>query len=743
MDAAAIAIALREIAARPAVLAFSQPKVIDDEVQVFVDLDLGFADRWLAVGQSPTGTWPVERVRLDFPRTFPLRAPKPSLRPDFSRAHAHFQPVATADGRPVPCIVFGDPSEFVAIRGVGGFVDQLVLWLQQAAAGTLSAGPTWEPMRRTNVVDSLACEAALIRQQLRVDHGYAFMECEYRRDVDTDEFTTRFTGKVLGKVGVDDRLQELLTARSTVGAERGLAVAIWADSLVAGEEVKDDEFRPDDVVDVVTFEAQLARFRMEVPWRKAVAHLVRDGEKQNVSGCAPFPVILLARRPKPLSDLGGSTELIGYLVQLRFPTGEMALDQVRPLACYEDVHPSVLRSLSGCDKDPQNWALLGAGSLGSKIALHRARSGANPVVIADKRWLRPHNAARHALYPSVRGWLDHKANELVTALGGFGEEPQPVQGDHVRLATILDEDAEPHAKWLVNTTGSTVAREWLTRPDSLRKSRVMEAGLFDGGDLGFVAVEGADRQPDCGELWSTLCKLALDRPEIGQGIFGDAGQPEIVAIGQGCDSATMIMSDAHLSAMAAPMAEILAGEDSDEAAKLHLLVRQGMGMAHEVHPVATWARLPLEGLEGWTLSLAPDALLEIEAEIRRWPHVETGGVLVGWHSPIAKRLFVVDVLPAPSDSKRAPDEFVLGTQDELIGALEHLAEKSAGAIYCLGTWHSHLGRSAPSDKDRASAAAIGDHEAWPMALLIRGVDGLRAVSTNQGAPSQWGLEEGA
>lgn len=141
MDPAAIAIALREIAARPSVRHVGTPKIVRDEVQVLIDLDLGFGDRWLAAGKSPTGTLPIERIRLDFPRTFPLRAPRPSLRTDFVRAHAHFQPSSTFDGRPVPCIVFGDLNEFVAARGVGGLIDQLVLWLQRAAEGSLCSGP--------------------------------------------------------------------------------------------------------------------------------------------------------------------------------------------------------------------------------------------------------------------------------------------------------------------------------------------------------------------------------------------------------------------------------------------------------------------------------------------------------------------------------------------------------------------------------------------------------------------------
>jgi hypothetical protein len=94
---------------------------------------------------------------------------------------------------------------------------------------------------------------------------------------------------------------------------------------------------------------------------------------------------------------------------------------------------------------------------------------------------------------------------------------------------------------------------------------------------------------------------------------------------------------------------------------------------------------------------------------------------------IARRIYVTDVIPAPTDSRRSPSEFVLGVKG-LAAAREALALKTRGALTFAGTWHSHLGAATPSEKDRRSAQMVGDGELQPKAFLIRGTNGLRAIS---------------
>jgi len=116
----------------------------------------------------------------------------------------------------------------------------------------------------------------------------------------------------------------------------------------------------------------------------------------------------------------------------------------------------------------------------------------------------------------------------------------------------------------------------------------------------------------------------------------------------------------------------------------------------------------------------------IADDIRQWPGVETGGILMGRISEPARTFFVTDVLRAPADSARSPHEFVLGTR----GARKTIADyaESAGySLFCLGTWHSHLAASGPSSTDRTTAAAVALARLAPSILLIHTPAGLTAL----------------
>jgi proteasome lid subunit RPN8/RPN11 len=513
--------------------------------------------------------------------------------------------------------------------------------------------------------------------------------------------------------------------------KRGVALVLWADRrLEDGRERIEGAYAPDTVSTVADLEALARRFDMDATLKAGLAALEKSAA--SLAGVVPLPVILLVRRPRNIQGTESPIEHVGYLTRIELPAATMRDPEIQPLACYDDLSPRLLRRLSGETK-PRAWALLGAGSLGSKIAMHRARSGVAPEFVIDPKWLQAHNAARHALHANPAedlhlAWLDPKAVALADAISSLAQTTWAIRARH---PAILQEMADPKTSklaWLLNTTASVIVRDWLGGPEGQAAPRGAEAGLFDGGGLGYLAFEGAHRNPDSLDLMGALYALARRRPKVAAAVFKSEGQLGAVRIGEGCASTTMVMSDARLSAMAAPMAELLADADPDaESGMIHLLQRDGIALTHEAIPVGVHLRLPLEGLDGWTVSLSPEVAAAITAEAADFPKSETGGVLLGRVSVIARRIQVVDLVPAPADSKRSATEFVLGIEG-LTDRLTAIAEETAAALVCVGTWHSHLGSATPSSRDRASAGIVGTWEARPMVFLIRGTDGWRAVS---------------
>jgi hypothetical protein len=730
MDCQALALAIQEIAAHPAVRGPIKRMVEGNRATIEFGLDLDFGDRWRAEGQSPNGVKAEERVRFSFDRDFPVTATVPSLRPDFSREHAHVQPGLTPDGRVIPCVVDGPLDEFVAANGLYGLVDQTWRWLMNAGVGDLVNGAAfWEPMRRDGVRDLLFANWPAVDSQMRGGAGFAVLPCAVSGRTGDPEALKTYRGRALGQ-----RIAGAVVARFLKGAvddrKQGVALVLWPDrKSETGEEHVEGDYEPDSVATFADLEAMAARFGMAAPLKAGLAALGKAAA--GVEAAIPLPIILLVRRPRHLQGSDSPIEHIGYLATLALPAAH-ASEAVRPLACFDDLSPSLLRRLSGEAKAPA-WGLLGAGSLGSKIAMHRARSGAAPEFVIDPKWLQSHNAARHALHANPaedlhQAWLDPKAVALSDAIGSLAQTTKAVRARHPAILQVMADPETSKLAWLLNTTASVVVRDWLGGPEGQAAPRGAEAGLFDAGGLGYLAFEGVGRNPDSLDLMGALYALARRRPRVAAAVFKAEGQLGAVRIGEGCASTTMVMSDARLSAMAAPMAELIAAADPDaEAGVIHLLLRDGVGLTHEAIPVGAHARLSLEGLEGWTVSLSPSVEAAITAEAADYPASETGGVLLGRASMIARRIQVVEILPAPIDSKRSATEFVLGVEG-LTDTLTAIGEETAAALVCVGTWHSHLGSAAPSAQDRFSAGIVGQWEARPMVFLIRGMDGWRAVS---------------
>ncbi|HCW50213.1 MAG TPA: hypothetical protein DGP25_09670 [Brevundimonas sp.] len=733
-DRAAIFFAMKEIAAHPSVASVSDPVFSDSGTSINVVIDIGLGNRFRKQGGDINGVYPREEVRFDFPTDFPTQAPSFSLRQDFSRNHPHIQPWLV-DGRVVPCVVDGGAAEFIATRGLFDLIDQLRLWLENAALGRLmDPEQGWEPTRRDGYSDIIIADASKLRALVTRDGGWKLFKLAYGFRT-ADDFTPFFFGEIGEETNVKTKVgQSCVRDDSAYGRGEGLAIVVWPGKQPNGGPIVTDAYLPDDFRTVGELCERLDRFGTSQHLTAPLKLLNDRAASQGTQGDVfPLVVINLVRRPYRLIGSDSDIEICPYVLPLRCPQGAMSDpgDEVRPMAQRDALTPAVLRRSSG-DPPLPAWALLGCGSLGSKLALHLTRSGNSPTIVADRSMLHPHNAARHALYPSggalQMDWIGSKADALATALKGLGAPVEALGDDHAALVTRLIETKEKaKPAWLLNTTASMIVQGSLAQDGMTGLPRVVEMGLYDGGRLGYVGVEGADHNPNAVELEAVFYQEAASNPAIARHLFTPVDGAASIVVGQGCSSLTIRMSDAALDAMAAPMAEIFTGLQIEEPGSIHVLRREGIGLAHASIEVPKLERVALEGMDGWRLSLTTDVQRRIMEEAAEHPKTETGGVLIGWSSAIARQIIVTDLIPAPADSKRSRTKFELGVD----GVSEKLAEihaRSGELLRCVGTWHSHLGSAAPSLTDKTSAALVGAGYVQPMAFLILGTDGWRGVS---------------
>lgn len=90
------------------------------------------------------------------------------------------------------------------------------------------------------------------------------------------------------------------------------------------------------------------------------------------------------------------------------------------------------------------------------------------------------------------------------------------------------------------------------------------------------------------------------------------------------------------------------------------------------------------------LKIVWDAEIRQKIRSQRSAHFpnETGGVLLGYFDHISQKVFIVDALPAPDDSREEVTGFIRGTAG-LETAIKTANDRTANIVGYVGEWHSH------------------------------------------------------
>ena len=728
---------------------------------VDVTFRVNLPSEWRRRGKSLSGIKSREVVRFDFPAGYPLYPPGLSLREDFTRNLPHIQPWVIG-GRPVPCIYDGGPVELLHREGLAGILNQTALWLDNAALGTLiDPNQGWEPVRRDSLHDVVVADTGHLQGLVERRGGWRFLKVSYLKTGEPDgSFSVH--GQVLNEVvkvnaasvGQHFREDEL---NGNSGLRRGasLALVAWPGKLPSGEDIVTDSYFPETVETIDGLKERAASYGCRGEVDAGLRWLRRCLSTWAEAGPFPMPVILLARRPFHLIGSTSPIELCPYMAEVRSPGlfGDGGTTAVRPAAHRHTISRTLLAGMAGrtATGERPRWTLVGAGSLGSKLALHLARAGNGPEVVVDRSAMSPHNAARHALVPATGDmqflWMDAKARKLSQALHGLDQDATALVADAVAMAMNREraQGAWSRNSWaVVNATASLAVREAFGACDWSRP-RMVETSLFAGGCLGAITVEGPGRNPSTTDLMAEFYALLQEEPELSSIVFDDSGAAARQGTGHGCGSLTMPMSDSRLSLSAAGMAEYLLGRQENglpgEGGEVLIgrISDDSLGMAWRAERIPPVTVVETKNGSPWRVHLHQRALSKMQAEAGRWPAAETGGVLMGRLSEVSRVAHVVDVLDAPEDSERSAGEFVLGTQG-LRRRLEDYSTTVGWSLYCLGTWHSHLSPGGPSPTDRATARAVSLARLAPSVFLIMTPTGLEALTADASASVAPGAE---
>ena len=743
--------ALLLISEHPSVHQVDAPLIdeVSGAITVDVTFEINLPNEWRRQGESPSGVRLKEVVRFDFPDGFPLEPPELSLRADFTRNLPHMQPLVT-DGRPVPCIYDGDLAELLHSEGLAGILNQTFIWLENAALDTLiDPEQGWEPVRRDSLSDVVVADAEHLQGFVDRRGGHRFLKVSYLK-IDAADETLCVHSQVLSEVVKVNRAsvakvfsEAELNGDAQLRRGASLALVVWPGKSPSGEAIVCNTYFPEtvDSVDSLKERANLYGCRQELGAGLSLLGRCLVGWP----AAAPFTivVILLARRPFKVIGSASPIEVCPYVIDVRAPHlfAYGGATAIRAAAHRHAISRPLLAQMAGnvATTERPRWTLVGAGSLGSKLALHLARAGNGPDVIIDKSQMRPHNAARHALIPATGDmqilWTDAKARTLSQALRGLNQTTTPIVADAARMAVHRTDawGAWSSKSWaVVNATASLAVREALGASE-LISERVIETSLFTGGRVGVITVEGSNRNPSTTDLMAEFFAILRENPHLASIVFDEDDAVSRQIIGQGCGSLTTVMSDSRLSLFAASMAEYLLTKQRqgmpDEGGEVMIgqLTDDGLGLEWRGCQISRVTVVQTNNGEAWWVHLHERAVSKMQEEVARWPDVETGGVLMGRLSEVSRVAHVVDVLDAPEDSRRSTNEFVLGTMG-LRKLMQTYSQAVGWSLYCLGTWHSHLYPSGPSPTDRATVGVVSLARLTPSIFVIMTPTGFEALA---------------
>ncbi|WP_299507201.1 ThiF family adenylyltransferase [uncultured Roseobacter sp.] len=743
----AIARAVRALDKHPQILGIDIAPRDDEERPVDVTLQIKSELPSRFKGESPSGVRRIEPVTLSFPISYPLFAPRPTLRDDFDRSHPHLQP-GGVNAAPEPCLVFGSPRELIQSGGgILALLQQLLDWLDRAAMLKLNDPKHgWEFVRRDHLNDLIVGDASKIRGLVKRKTGGTWHRTWVLAQLGQDDPYYRISLKGDEQVQIDDKTLKSLGQVPKDDDEWtgfSLGLIVWPGKHPDGKQIICDQYLPETVGTVKELYERAELYGCGKILAERMKWLRSKLDGYTIKTALPVTIILIARRPFNLIGHGSPLEICPYVIEFQ------SVDDLKPisdavvrLAGHRDsISTDVLRRTSHGDPDDPwlSWSLLGCGSLGSKIAMHLSRSGRAPIALIDNDTMDPHNYARHSclpysadldsmFYSSKAGELAHDIGKLAQDTAGYRIDANTVlRSKEFRKKVKLEK-----TKVVLNTTASSVLREKLSSTDwsKGKAPRVLEASLMGDSDIGFFSVSGVHGNPNSSDLMAEFYHHLRNKDALRSKIIGQSAAE--IAIGQGCSSMSMIASDARLSTLAAPLAtlasNVLSGQHVNETGQFTIgqLQTDGVSQSWDSHQVE-----PYTVVKG-TAKTAPETRLsrrvttEIDAEIARKPGSETGGVLIGRFSAIGNVFRVVDTISAPPDSKFSAAEFVLGVEG-LKAQLDELSRSSCNTLYALGTWHNHLASTGPSNTDIDTSVKLAIGQLFPVLMLIRTPTGFRQL----------------
>lgn len=423
----------------------------------------------------------------------------------------------------------------------------------------------------------------------------------------------------------------------------------------------------------------------------------------------------------------GSANAFLRLIQ-RGESGSIDTINVAPVEVHFEMDRELGAAVSGTGKpDLSNALLIGAGSLGSQLAINLAREGSYRWTIVDEDVLLPHNFARHALFPLATGVP--KAQALAATLGELHHyAPKAIVCDflapNAENAPILAEQLAA-AQIVIDASASLAVSRHLADMQSVSGRRVSIFFNPSGTSL-IILCEDSARKSCLRDLEAQYHRLVQTNNEL-----SDHFRTIDVSMrySGSCRSATNRIPASNAALLSALAAKQLRRALSVDSAMIGIWTLGEFGEISSV--IKTPSSIKRFTVSDWEIRV-DEAFLASLAALRasRLPN-ETGGIVLGIVDTDRKLMHLVHALDAPRDSKEDPTAFERGIQGLTLTFLKAQARSMHQLVY-VGEWHSHPDDSTvmPSVIDIHQFRWLTDEmrlEEAPVVMIISGENDAFAI----------------
>lgn len=642
----------------------------DSIAKITANVTVNLPSRFIKKGITEIGVKEKEGVCFLFKSSFPLKAPTIQLRDDFPRCFPHINP---SEKRVLPCIFEGNLSELLQQSGwMNEILNQLVDWLEKAASNDLlNFEQGWEPMRNDRIEGFIRYDIDEVLSAFKKEKASALI-----RRID---YIRKHGFIIAGAISNSDNVKKA-------------QLVIFSSPKII------DNYVPNNITDL----GQLYDYANSIGL-SGLKDNIKEIDIGNIDDDKLF-VIFAIRRPVNIIGTDSNIEFLNFVINKktkhRIKNGRelkrtLPDCKVSMLSHVSPQSPALLQRISGIrlNKDETRpIALLGCGSMGSKIGMHLARNGNGPFRCIDNDIFMPHNNARHAL---TFTYTENKAKLLSSSIVNIGRVPaEPVKEN----AFNVDYST---SRMIIDTTASLSVRNFLMSGPDLPS--VISCGLYMKGRCGLLLIENKDMTSRLTAIWAFLYYRSLSDTEIRNILY--SRNLDDVLIGQSCSSQTLVVDDARISLMAATMGLRIQGvlEDGlpDNSEVLISEYDDNYSLTSRRYAVPGFTKLESNKERDWDVHISGQVIDKMMELMHEKEPNETGGALLGSVFLYPKAIVITGLIKAPPDSVETPALFLMGTE-RLEQEIKKTERMTKGKVTYLGTWHSHPHGGGPSSTDKGT-----------------------------------------